>query len=153
MSPSSPPPAARWIAVVAGIALVAGLVVASRQWRKPGAASSPAVPAPAPVVADLDSVDDRAVEQALRLTPRTGGTDSTAIKSRWMDQVQGFDVSHLSPKQHELFIRFANAERCTCGCGYTLAGCRSYDSECETSLPRVRALYDSVESGLITSAA
>jgi hypothetical protein len=152
MPPSSPPPAARWIAVVAVVALTAGLAVAVRQWRASIRAAQPnPAPSEQPVAAALDSVDDQAVEQALRLTPRVA--DSTKVdKSKWMDEVQGFDVSRLTPRQHEVFVRFANAERCTCGCGYTLAGCRAYDAECEVSLPRVRALYDSVESGLITRA-
>ncbi|HEY3215273.1 MAG TPA: hypothetical protein VGK93_02145 [Candidatus Eisenbacteria bacterium] len=49
-------------------------------------------------------------------------------------------------------MQFANAERCTCGCGYTLAGCRAYDPTCEVSLPRIEGLLDSVRDGHIREA-
>ena len=52
-----------------------------------------------------------------------------------------------------IFVRFANAERCTCGCGYTLAACRAFDSSCDVSAPRVQSLLDSVRAGRIRSAA
>jgi hypothetical protein len=50
-----------------------------------------------------------------------------------------------------LFVRLVNGEQCTCGCGYTLAGCRASDMTCEISSVRVEALYDSVRAGHITS--
>ena len=79
--------------------------------------------------------------------------DSAAIKARWVDDIPGFDVADLSAARREIFVRFANAERCTCGCGYTLAACRAFDSSCEVSAPRVQTLLDSVRAGRITSAA
>jgi hypothetical protein len=85
-----------------------------------------------------------AIEQALALAG-----DSTAIKNRWMDDIKELELASLTPAQHELFLRIANTRHCTCGCGYTLAGCRAYDSECETSAPLVRALYDSARAGLL----
>ena len=65
----------------------------------------------------------------------------------------GFDLVALSASQREIFVRFANAERCTCGCGYTLAACRAFDSSCDVSAPRVQTLFDSVKAGRIRSAA
>ena len=100
---------------------------------------------------------DAVVEQALRqaregsgaassrATPSTGSEED---KSRWVAEVKGFDYGDLSRDRRTLFIRFANAERCTCGCGYTLAGCRTYDPSCPVSGPRVQALLDSVRTGL-----
>ena len=69
-----------------------------------------------------------------------------------MDEVKGVDLTAVTPGQREIFLRFANAERCTCGCGYTLAACRTYDTTCPVSLPIVKALLDSVCSGQIRSA-
>ena len=147
----SPQRPARWIALAAFAFLAAGVVAAATQWRapRPGAPapeaaleSEPAVPA--------EEVSDETIEQALRQQP---GVESRADKIRWVDDVPGLDDEDLPPRQREIFIRFANAERCTCGCGYTLAGCRAYDTTCETSLPLVRALLDSVRAGQITSAA
>ena len=71
-------------------------------------------------------------------------------KSEWVEVVPGFDVADLTAGQRETFIRFANAERCSCGCGFTLAACRRFDSACEVSTPRVEALLDSVRRGLVT---
>jgi len=69
-----------------------------------------------------------------------------------VDDIPDLDLAALTGPERERFLRIANGRRCTCGCGFTLAGCRRFDSECETSGPRARALYDSVRAGQITSA-
>lgn len=80
------------------------------------------------------------------------GLDSTAIKSRWVQDISGIDLAGLDPRKQAIFLRFANAERCTCGCGYTLAGCRASDMDCDVSGPHLLALLDSVKTGRIRSA-
>src|SRR5437867_1354382 len=106
-------------------------------------------PATAPGVATrgVTKEDERAIEQALRLTP---GFEPE--KSRRVEVIRGVALALLTRPQRARFVDLANAERCTCGCGYTLAGCRAYDSTCKVSLPRVRALFDSVRRGLATRA-
>jgi len=74
-------------------------------------------------------------------------------KTRWRDEVPGADLDRLSAERREIFLRIANTRGCTCGCGYTLAACRTYDTSCEKSLPKVTALLDSVSRGLIADAA
>ncbi len=139
---------AHWIALIAIAALIAGLAVAWVQWRPPRRSLPPA----ATQAPDVEpNPDERVIQQALAQAET--GADSAAIKQRWVDEVRGVDASLLDPRQREIFIRFANAERCTCGCGFTLGGCRAYDSSCETSLPLVQALFDSVRGGRIKSAA
>jgi len=106
---------------------------------------------------------DAVVEQALRQAREGSGTvapdrkpsstGSEEDKSRWVPEVKGFDASDLNRDRRTLFIRFANAERCTCGCGYTLAGCRTYDPSCPVSGPRVQVLLDSVRTGLYVAPA
>ena len=133
----------RWIAILAAAGLIAGLSAAwwySRPPRPSQLASAPN--------AGLNPPDD-VIHQALRPAVE----DSVAIKTRWVDEVPGFDLSDLDTSRREIFVRFTNAERCTCGCGYTLAACRAYDSTCEVSAPRVQALLDSVRAGRITGAA
>src|SRR5262249_62138565 len=71
--------------------------------------------------------------------------------SRWVSDIPGADLSGLDAREQRIFVRFANAERCTCGCGYTLAACRAFDSSCEVSSPRVQSLLDSVRAGRIRS--
>ena len=124
--------------------LIVDVLFAIRQWRVP---QFPVAPSPQ---AENDSLGDT-IAEALRQIP--AAIDSAELKSRWTDEVKGVDVSALSPQRREIFLRFANAERCTCGCGFTLAGCRAYDATCEVSLPLARALLDSVRSGRIASAA
>lgn len=135
--------------------LVAGIAVAAWQWRRPQPAVGTAPPATdvtattEPNAGALDEIDDTAVEQALRQEPGNAAGDD---RDPWVNEVIGVDVAMLTPKQNNLFIRFANAARCTCGCGYTLAGCRKFDPSCEISYPILIALRDSVASGLIASA-
>lgn len=140
MAPRSP---ARAIGAIAVILLLAGLGVAVWQWR----ASVTPRPTPGAPAANEPS-GEHAVDQALALAE----VDSAAIKSRWVEEVSGIDVARLPEPKREIFLRFANAERCTCGCGYTLAGCRASDMECDVSGGRLVALLDSVRDGRITSA-
>ncbi len=134
----------RWIGIAALVALV-GLIAAGA-WLT-------GRPRPRPVAAVSPS--DESITQALRQArgdsaarPAAG---DTVDKSRWMPEVKGFDVSGLRPERRAMFVRFANAQRCTCGCGYTLAGCRSYDPTCPVSGPRVEKLLDSVRTGRYSS--
>jgi hypothetical protein len=69
-----------------------------------------------------------------------------------VDDIPDLDLAALTPAERELFTRIANGRACTCGCGFTLAGCRRFDSECEFSGPRASALYDSVHAGKLTRA-
>lgn len=106
-------------------------------------------PAPkrAPVVIEEGAGEESQDARAERLA----AVDSSE-KTAWVDEIPQFDVSKLTPPQRRLFIRFANAQSCTCGCGFTLAACRRYDSQCDVSLPRVERLRDSVAAGLLTRA-
>jgi len=134
--------AGTFVGVVVAAVLVAALWWVSRQGREEPvrrpAASDPALEA-----------GDEVVDQALLQIP---GADSTFIKTRWMDVVPGPDIADFSDAQREVFLRHANARPCTCGCGYTLAACRSYDPTCPVSGPIVEALADSVRAGHIRSA-
>jgi hypothetical protein len=101
-------------------------------------------PVPPRIVADDPESD---VDRALRLA----AIDSTK-KNEWVDELPDVDLAALGPGRAEVFLRFANARRCTCGCGFTLAACRRFDSTCEVSGPLVAALYDSVAKGLLADA-
>lgn len=137
------PGAPRWIGLVAVLALAGGLAVAARQWSAGRTAPTPLPSAPPSAIADtLEDLVSRALKQA-------GGEDE---KSRWVDELQEVDLAALDQVSRVIFLRHANTRRCTCGCGYTLAACRIYDSSCPKSPPRVRALYDSVAHGLIVDA-
>ena len=129
-------------------ALLVGLAAWATSWhRTPGWPFMPRGEARGPAPADT-AVDDAAIGRALAMTT----PDSAAIKSRWQDDARGIDYADLDPGRREIFLRFANAERCTCGCGYTIAGCLASDMTCEVSGAMARALLDSVRAGRIRSA-
>ena len=129
---------APWIALAALTVLLVGVGIAARMSMRP----APAPPAPAPAVVDV-----------IHEPPEPDAPDSVAIKHRWLDDVAGLDLGTLPPGRREVFLRHANAQECTCGCGYTLAGCRASDMSCDISGPRLEALLDSVRTGRITGAA
>lgn len=103
--------------------------------------SRPVTPPPAPI-ASVPAKAETAEEREARLA-----AIDPALKTAWLDEVPGVDVSRMSPERRELFVRIANSRSCSCGCGFTLAACRRYDAECDVSGPRVAALADSVAAG------
>ena len=48
----------------------------------------------------------------------------------------GVDMSKLTPAKKAVALQRMNEETCTCGCMYTLAQCRIYDSACHVSKER-----------------
>lgn len=48
-------------------------------------------------------------------------------------ELPGVDLSKLTPEQKKAALHRFNAETCTCGCKYTLAQCRIWDSACAVS--------------------
>jgi hypothetical protein len=133
----------RLLIMLAAIVLIAAGVLLARFAAPPPAPPLSPAPPPAPVVAGGET---RAQRNA-RLS--TIGEDK---KSEWVDEIPGADASALPPERREVFLRFANAERCSCGCGFTLAACRRFDQECDVSGPRVQRLLDSVTAGQIPDA-
>lgn len=148
-SPTRGPRASIWLGAFGVLALGAGLFVAYRQLPAPRSPAPEPSPPTAGATVPEDTGDDSVIDEALRQTP----PDSTAIKNAWVDEIPGIDLTDLTPERREVFVRLSNAQRCTCGCGYTLAACRIYDSTCEVSMPRVVALLDSVRAGTIRSVA
>lgn len=48
-------------------------------------------------------------------------------------ELPGVDLSKLTDEQKKIALRRFNAETCTCGCKFTLAQCRIWDSACAVS--------------------
>lgn len=142
--PPKPPQASgfrRLVVMLAIVAAAAAAVIVVRDAARP-----PQAPHGLP---DPAAVDEDAPEDSLARAQRLAGVDSTK-KNAWVDEIPSADLSGLGPRRTEIFLRFANARRCTCGCGFTLAACRVYDPSCEVSGPLVAALLDSVSRGLVT---
>jgi len=55
------------------------------------------------------------------------------------------DMSGLSAAQRTVALHRMNEETCTCGCKFTLAQCRIYDSACHISKERTAKIV--AESG------
>jgi hypothetical protein len=133
-----------WITLL-GMALVLYAIATLFAWWRTREESLPAGVDPAA----LDT-SDRVVGEALSQIP-PAQIDSAEIKTGWRDRVPGFDPSGLDSTRDAVFLRAANTRTCTCGCGFTLASCRTFDTTCPVSEARVRALRDSVRRDLIGS--
>jgi thiol-disulfide isomerase/thioredoxin len=48
-------------------------------------------------------------------------------------ELPGVDLSKLTPEQKKIVLHRFNADACTCGCKFTLAQCRIWDSACAVS--------------------
>jgi thiol-disulfide isomerase/thioredoxin len=48
-------------------------------------------------------------------------------------ELPGVEISKLTPEQKKVALHRFNADSCTCGCTYTLAQCRIWDSACAVS--------------------
>ena len=144
---------ARAIAVLIGaLPLLAALLGASgcSSHGQRSSASADSAGTPAADTASSDADIERALHQA-GSTPDSA-PDSADIKSAWHDDVAGAELDGLTLAQRAIFLRYANSESCTCGCGYTLTGCLASDMSCEVSGSAITALLDSVRSGRIRGA-
>ena len=123
----------RLVVMLAGVAVIAAVLVVSRDALRP--------PESMTLAPDSEEPDS-----GPRSGPGLPGADSTK-KNAWVEEIPGADLAALDPVRAEIFLRFAHARRCTCGCGFTLAACRQYDPSCEVSSPLAAALLDSVTRG------
>jgi thiol-disulfide isomerase/thioredoxin len=60
-------------------------------------------------------------------------------------ELPGVDMTKLTPAQKTVALHRLNEETCTCGCKYTLAQCRIFDSACHVSKERSNKIV--AESG------
>jgi len=62
----------------------------------------------------------------------------------------GVDLSKLTPEQKKVVLHRFNADMCTCGCKFTLAQCRIWDSACAVSKAATEKIIAEVSSELKT---
>lgn len=62
------------------------------------------------------------------------------------NKIPGIDLSSLSSERRAEVLKALNSERCTCGCGLTLAQCRVDDPDCSVSLPLAQDLVKTIAS-------
>jgi thiol-disulfide isomerase/thioredoxin len=61
-------------------------------------------------------------------------------------ELPGVDLSKLTPEQKMTVLHHFNAEGCTCGCKFTLAQCRIWDSACAVSKAAADKIIEEVSS-------
>lgn len=62
-------------------------------------------------------------------------TEAVLAGNAQATDVPGLNLDALTPSQRTSALKRLNEEKCTCGCGFTLAQCRINDSTCSVSLP------------------
>jgi thiol-disulfide isomerase/thioredoxin len=62
-------------------------------------------------------------------------TEAVLAGNAQATDVPGLNLDALTPSQRTTALKRLNEEKCTCGCGFTLAQCRINDSTCAVSLP------------------
>ena len=65
-------------------------------------------------------------------------------------ELPGVDMTRLTPAQKTVALHRMNEDACTCGCQYTLAQCRIYDSACRVSRERTAKIVAECASGAST---
>jgi cytochrome c biogenesis protein CcmG/thiol:disulfide interchange protein DsbE len=66
-------------------------------------------------------------------------------------ELPGVDMTRLAPAQKTVALHRMNEETCTCGCKYTLAQCRIYDSACHVSKERTGKIVAETAAGAAPS--
>jgi thiol-disulfide isomerase/thioredoxin len=61
-------------------------------------------------------------------------------------ELPGVDLSKLTPEQKNIVLHRFNADTCTCGCKFTLAQCRIWDSACAVSKAATEKIIAEVAS-------
>jgi thiol-disulfide isomerase/thioredoxin len=61
-------------------------------------------------------------------------------------ELPGVDLSKLTPEQKKIVLHRFNADTCTCGCKFTLAQCRIWDSACAVSKATTEKIIAEVSS-------
>src|ERR1700722_1067485 len=65
-------------------------------------------------------------------------------------ELPGVDMTQLTPAQKTVALHRMNEDTCTCGCQYTLAQCRIYDSACRVSRERTAKIVAECANGAST---
>jgi thiol-disulfide isomerase/thioredoxin len=65
-------------------------------------------------------------------------------------ELPGVDMTRLTPAQKTVALHRMNEDICTCGCQYTLAQCRIYDSACRVSRERTAKIVAECANGAST---
>ena len=59
-------------------------------------------------------------------------------------EIPGIDMTVLSEEEQKKVMARTNVEKCSCGCGFTIAGCRHLDQSCGVSLPMAKQIVTEI---------
>jgi len=62
-------------------------------------------------------------------------------------ELPGVDLSKLTPEQRKVALHRFNADNCSCGCNFTLAQCRIWDSACAVSKAATEKIITDLSAG------
>ena len=81
--------------------------------------------------------------------PEIGQVGSPTVSSSVTayTEIPEVDLTVLTSDQRKTVLDRVNVEKCPCGCGFTIAGCRHLDASCGTSLPLVKQIVAEVTAG------
>lgn len=75
--------------------------------------------------------------------------NSPQAKTRFQDSFPGLETADaLSPERRRSVIEWANAEKCACRCGYTVASCLKLDSSCPNRPSNLQRLAERIKQAL-----
>jgi len=77
-------------------------------------------------------------EASVQLVKDTGQV--LLANAAFATEIPGVDLSALTPREKADVLKRLNTDRCTCGCGLTLAQCRINDPTCTVSLPLAKKI-------------
>jgi cytochrome c-type biogenesis protein CcmH/NrfF len=66
-------------------------------------------------------------------------------------ELPGIDFSKLTAEQERAALRQLNEQKCTCGCGLTLAQCRINDTGCPVSVKLAQQVVEKIARGQSTA--
>ena len=109
-------------------------------------------PAGQMVTRHVGALDIRRTEQEVRVLanlPSQAVVETVAdtgqvflSNAAFATSIPGVDLSHHSPAGKQQALTRMNTERCTCGCGLTVAQCRINDPSCDVSLPQAKKIAE-----------
>lgn len=73
--------------------------------------------------------------------------NSPEWKTRFQEEFPGLEAAApLSPVSRRLVVQWANAEKCSCRCGYTVASCLKLDSTCPNRPSNLQRLEERIKA-------
>ncbi len=74
----------------------------------------------------------------------TGLPARSILEKTSYTEIPGIDMKVLSKEHRENIMQRTNVEKCSCGCGFTIAGCRHLDTSCGVSLPMAKQIVTEI---------